>query len=47
MNLDLQNFFRITQGNGCVNIIDYFEDTAIVRMMNGSLAQGVFPHVGV
>jgi alpha-ribazole phosphatase len=47
MNLDLQNFFRITQGNGCVNIIDYFEDTAIVRMMNGSLAQGVFSHVGV
>lgn len=47
MNLDLQHFFRITQGNGCVNIIDYFEDIAVVRMMNGSVEQGLFPHVGV
>ncbi len=35
LDLDLDGFFRITQANGCLNIIDYFQDTAIVRLMNG------------
>jgi len=47
MNLGLDNFFRITQANGCVNVIDYFDDTAVVRVMNGSIQEGLFPNVSV
>ena len=47
MNLGLENFFRITQGNGCLNIIDYFDETAVVRLMNGSVHQGLPPNAGV
>ena len=47
MNLGLENFFRITQGNGCLNIIDYFDETAGVRLMNGSVHQGLPPNAGV
>ncbi|NIQ38570.1 MAG: alpha-ribazole phosphatase [Proteobacteria bacterium] len=35
MNLGFDNFFRIIQGNGCLNIIDYFDDIAVVRLING------------
>jgi len=41
MNLGLENFFRITQTNGCLNIIDYFDETALVRLMNGSVRKGL------
>ncbi len=35
LGLDLRHFFRIGQDFGCLNIIDYYGDTAVVRMMNG------------
>ena len=35
LNLGLDRFFRITQANGCLNIIDYFHGTSVVRLMNG------------
>jgi broad specificity phosphatase PhoE len=47
MNLDLENFFRMTQSNGCINIIDYYDDTAVVRLMNGFVQDGVFPNGAV
>lgn len=40
LGLDLKHFFRIGQDFGCLNIIDYYEDTAVVRMMNG-LTEGL------
>lgn len=46
MNLGLDNFFRITQGNGCLNIIDYFDDMTVVRLMNGSVEEGLLPNAG-
>lgn len=46
MNLELENFFRITQGNGCLNIIDYFDETTVVRLMNGFIEEGLFPNAG-
>ncbi len=45
MDLELKNFFRITQGNGCLNIIDYFDETAVVRLMNGFVGALVSPEV--
>lgn len=33
--MDLSSFFKIHQDYGCLNIIDYLEDTTLVRMMNG------------
>jgi alpha-ribazole phosphatase len=47
MNLELENFFRITQANGCVNLIDYFANTAVVRVMNGFVEPGLFPDGGL
>jgi alpha-ribazole phosphatase/probable phosphoglycerate mutase len=44
INLDLENFFRIIQGNGCLNIIDYFDDTAVVRLINGFTEGAVLPN---
>ncbi|MBI5560383.1 MAG: histidine phosphatase family protein [Deltaproteobacteria bacterium] len=36
MGLPLENFFRIEQDYGCLNLIDYLRDsTAIVKMLNG------------
>jgi hypothetical protein len=35
MELGFDKFFRITQANGCLNIIDYFDETTVVRLMNG------------
>jgi alpha-ribazole phosphatase/probable phosphoglycerate mutase len=40
LGLDLRHFFRMGQDFGCLNIIDYYEDIAIVRMMNG-LTEGL------
>jgi len=45
IDLELKNFFRITQGNGCLNIIDYFDETAVVRLMNGFVGALVSPDV--
>lgn len=35
LGLDLNNLFRIQQDYGCLNIIDYFPDHTLVRLMNG------------
>ena len=34
LGLDLRYVFRIEQGYGAINIIDYFEDTAYIKLMN-------------
>jgi len=35
LGLDLGNLFRIQQDYGCLNIIDYFPNHTVVRLMNG------------
>jgi alpha-ribazole phosphatase len=35
LGLDLMNIFNIQQDYGCLNIIDYYPDSAIVRLING------------
>jgi alpha-ribazole phosphatase len=35
LGLDLARLFSIHQDYGCLNIIDYFPDSAVVRLMNG------------
>ncbi len=35
LGLELKNIFKIAQNFGSVNIIEYYEDTAVVRLMNG------------
>jgi alpha-ribazole phosphatase len=35
MNLDLHNFYSIEQDYGCLNIIDYYQDRAVVKLING------------
>lgn len=35
MNLDLHNFYSIEQDYGCINIIDYYQDLAVVKLING------------
>jgi len=35
LGLDLVRMFAIHQAYGCLNIIDYFSDTTLVRMING------------
>lgn len=35
LGLDLSRMFSIHQSYGCLNIIDYFPDGALVRMING------------
>jgi len=35
LNLCLENFFRLEQGYGCLNIIDFYDGTALVRLVNG------------
>jgi alpha-ribazole phosphatase len=37
LGLSLQNLFRLDQNYGCLNIIDYFPDLAVVRMVNGGV----------
>ncbi len=35
LDLDLGRMFKIHQDYGCLNIIDYFPDSTLVRMING------------
>ncbi len=35
LGLDIARMFTIHQAYGCLNIIDYFADATLVRMMNG------------
>jgi alpha-ribazole phosphatase len=35
LGIDLSNVFSIQQDYGCLNIIDYFPDHALVRLING------------
>ena len=35
LGLDLSRMFSILQDYGCLNIIDYFPDSTVVRLMNG------------
>jgi alpha-ribazole phosphatase len=35
LDLDLNRMFKIHQDYGCLNIIDYFPDSTLVRMING------------
>ncbi|MFZ5452096.1 MAG: histidine phosphatase family protein [Thermodesulfobacteriota bacterium] len=37
LGLSLQNLFRLDQNYGCLNIIDYFPDMAVVRLVNGGV----------
>lgn len=37
MGLPLQHLFRLDQSYGCLNIIDYFPDLAVVRLVNGGV----------
>lgn len=37
LGLTLQNLFRLDQNYGCLNIIDYFPDLAVVRLVNGGV----------
>ncbi len=37
MGLDLSHLFRLDQSYGCLNIIDYFPDLAVVRLLNGGV----------
>ena len=37
MGLHLNHLFRLEQNYGCLNIIDYFPDLAVVRLLNGGV----------
>jgi alpha-ribazole phosphatase/probable phosphoglycerate mutase len=37
LGLPLDHLFRLDQNYGCLNIIDYFPDLAVVRLMNGGV----------
>ena len=37
LSLPLENLFRLDQNYGCLNIIDYFPDFTVVRLMNGGI----------
>ncbi len=37
MGLPLDHLFRLDQNYGCLNIIDYFPDLAVVRLINGGV----------
>lgn len=39
MNLDLRHVYSIEQDFGCLNIIEYFSDFAVVKLMNGKLLE--------
>lgn len=44
MRLPLENFFRIEQDYGCLNIIDYLEDgMKVVKLLNGGPNQDMRP----
>ena len=35
LGLDLSRMFNIQQNYGCLNIVDYFDDSTLVRLVNG------------
>lgn len=35
LGLDLSRMFNIQQNYGCLNIVDYFDDSTLVRLING------------
>ncbi|MGP8051476.1 MAG: alpha-ribazole phosphatase [Desulfobaccales bacterium] len=37
LGLSLNHIFRLEQNYGCLNIIDYFPDLAVVRLLNGGV----------
>lgn len=37
LSLPLEHLFRLDQNYGCLNIIDYFPDFTVVRMLNGGI----------
>ncbi len=37
LGLSLENIFRLDQSYGGLNIIDYFPDLAVVRLINGGV----------
>ena len=37
LGLPLDHLFRLDQNYGCLNIIDYFPDLAVVRLLNGGV----------
>lgn len=37
LNLPLEHIFRLDQAYGCLNIIDYFPDFSLVRLVNGGV----------
>ncbi len=37
MGLDLKHLLRIEQGFGCLNIIDYYDGTSVVKLLNNCL----------
>ncbi len=37
MKLDLNNIYSIEQNYGCLNIIDYFSEYAVIKLVNGRL----------
>lgn len=42
MGLAMENFFRIEQDYGCLNVIDYFDDDVkVVKLLNGGPNQGL------
>ena len=40
MNLPLKCFYSLEQDYGCLNIIDYFSDCAVIKLMNGQPVHG-------
>ena len=44
MGLPIENFFRIEQDYGCLNVIDYFDDGCpVVKLVNGGPNQELRP----
>ncbi len=37
LSLPLEHLFRLDQNHGCLNIIDYFPDFTVVRLLNGGV----------
>jgi alpha-ribazole phosphatase len=37
LGLPLEHLFRLDQNYGCLNVIDYFPDLAVVRLLNGGV----------
>jgi alpha-ribazole phosphatase len=43
LGLPLNHLFRLDQNYGCLNIIDYFPDLPVVRLINGGVNGGAWP----